>query len=100
MISDGSLELIAKPFKNFKLLVLSSCEGFSTDGLASIAANCRIRKTRVAAKSWPEITSRLEGMHISLILMPLKKELIREYYEQKFGQECSFFSLYCSPLRT
>ncbi|PRQ54894.1 hypothetical protein RchiOBHm_Chr1g0318681 [Rosa chinensis] len=47
----------------------------------------RIRKRRVAAKSWPEITSRLEGMHINLILMPLKKELIREYYEQKFGQE-------------
>ncbi|PRQ37506.1 hypothetical protein RchiOBHm_Chr4g0403301 [Rosa chinensis] len=41
MIFDEILELIAKSFKNFKLLVLSSCEGFSTDGLASIAANCR-----------------------------------------------------------
>lgn len=41
VVTDESLELIAKSFKNFKLLVLSSCEGFSTDGLASIAANCR-----------------------------------------------------------
>ncbi|CAI9108025.1 OLC1v1007535C2 [Oldenlandia corymbosa var. corymbosa] len=41
VVSDESLELISKSFKNFKVLVLSSCEGFSTDGLASIAANCR-----------------------------------------------------------
>ncbi|KAI4349606.1 hypothetical protein L6164_010172 [Bauhinia variegata] len=41
VITDESLELIAKSFKNFKVLVLSSCEGFSTDGLAAIAANCR-----------------------------------------------------------
>ncbi|PON96653.1 F-box domain containing protein [Trema orientale] len=41
VITDESLELIAKSFKNFKVLVLSSCEGFSTDGLAAIAAHCR-----------------------------------------------------------
>ncbi|RXH84296.1 hypothetical protein DVH24_027195 [Malus domestica] len=41
VVTDETLELIAKSFKNFKLLVLSSCEGFSTDGLAAIAANCR-----------------------------------------------------------
>ncbi|XP_057439016.1 protein TRANSPORT INHIBITOR RESPONSE 1-like [Lotus japonicus] len=41
VISDESLELIAKSFKNFKVLVLTSCEGFTTDGLAAIAANCR-----------------------------------------------------------
>ncbi|KAH7517127.1 hypothetical protein FEM48_Zijuj09G0029300 [Ziziphus jujuba var. spinosa] len=41
VVTDDSLELIAKSFKNFKVLVLSSCEGFSTDGLAAIAANCR-----------------------------------------------------------
>ncbi|EXC34697.1 Protein TRANSPORT INHIBITOR RESPONSE 1 [Morus notabilis] len=41
VVTDESLELIAKSFKNFKALVLSSCEGFSTDGLAAIAANCR-----------------------------------------------------------
>ncbi|KAJ8898694.1 hypothetical protein K2173_004728 [Erythroxylum novogranatense] len=41
VVSDEALELIAKSFKNFKVLVLFSCEGFSTDGLASIAANCR-----------------------------------------------------------
>ncbi|KAG2693523.1 hypothetical protein I3760_08G101100 [Carya illinoinensis] len=41
VITDENLELISKSFKNFKVLVLSSCEGFSTDGLAAIAANCR-----------------------------------------------------------
>ncbi|XP_073140961.1 protein TRANSPORT INHIBITOR RESPONSE 1-like [Henckelia pumila] len=41
VVTDDSLELISKSFKNFKVLVLSSCEGFTTDGLASIAANCR-----------------------------------------------------------
>ncbi|XP_073150315.1 protein TRANSPORT INHIBITOR RESPONSE 1-like [Henckelia pumila] len=41
VVTDDCLELISKSFKNFKVLVLSSCEGFSTDGLASIAASCR-----------------------------------------------------------
>ncbi|MBA0645546.1 hypothetical protein Goklo_013635 [Gossypium klotzschianum] len=41
VVTDESLELIAKSFKNFKVLVLSSCEGFSTDGLAVIAASCK-----------------------------------------------------------
>ncbi|GKC63400.1 transport inhibitor response 1-like protein, partial [Tanacetum coccineum] len=41
VITDESLELISTAFKKFKVLVLSSCEGFSTDGLAAIAANCR-----------------------------------------------------------
>ncbi|KAI7744241.1 hypothetical protein M8C21_000999 [Ambrosia artemisiifolia] len=41
VVSDEGLELVSKAFKNFKVLVLSSCEGFSTDGLAAIAANCR-----------------------------------------------------------
>ncbi|KAI5565262.1 hypothetical protein BDE02_14G113200 [Populus trichocarpa] len=40
VVSDESLKVIAKSFKNFKVLVLSSCEGFSTDGLAAVAANC------------------------------------------------------------
>ncbi|MCO5562010.1 hypothetical protein L7F22_015636 [Adiantum nelumboides] len=40
-LSDDSLELIARSFPQFKALVLTSCDGFSTDGLASIAANCR-----------------------------------------------------------
>ncbi|KAI5680391.1 hypothetical protein M9H77_01618 [Catharanthus roseus] len=41
VVSDETLELISKSFKNFKILVLSSCEGFTTDGLAAIASNCR-----------------------------------------------------------
>ncbi|KAF8392539.1 hypothetical protein HHK36_022884 [Tetracentron sinense] len=41
VVTDETLELISRSFKNFKVLILSSCEGFSTDGLAAIAANCR-----------------------------------------------------------
>lgn len=41
VVTDESLELLAKSFLNFKSLVLVSCEGFTTDGLAAIASNCR-----------------------------------------------------------
>ncbi|KAI5651055.1 hypothetical protein M9H77_37060 [Catharanthus roseus] len=41
VVSDESLELLARSFPNFKSLVLVSCEGFTTDGLAAIASNCR-----------------------------------------------------------
>ncbi|GMI67111.1 auxin signaling F-box 2 [Hibiscus trionum] len=41
VVSDESLELLSKSFANFKSLVLVSCEGFSADGLAAVAANCR-----------------------------------------------------------
>ncbi|KAG1370194.1 transport inhibitor response 1-like protein [Cocos nucifera] len=42
VVSDESLELLARSFPNFKVLVLISCEGFSTDGLAAIATYCRV----------------------------------------------------------
>ncbi|KAF3574683.1 hypothetical protein F2Q69_00063467 [Brassica cretica] len=41
VVSDESLELLSRSFVSFKSLVLVSCEGFTTDGLASVAANCR-----------------------------------------------------------
>ncbi|XP_057857811.1 protein TRANSPORT INHIBITOR RESPONSE 1 [Cryptomeria japonica] len=41
VVTDETLELLAHSFPNFKVLVLTSCEGFSTDGLATIAAHCR-----------------------------------------------------------
>ncbi|XP_010458719.1 PREDICTED: protein AUXIN SIGNALING F-BOX 3-like [Camelina sativa] len=41
VVTDESLELLSRSFPNFKSLVLVSCEGFTTDGLASIASNCR-----------------------------------------------------------
>ncbi|GKV26059.1 hypothetical protein SLEP1_g35419 [Rubroshorea leprosula] len=41
IVSDESLELLSRSFPDFKSLVLVSCEGFSTDGIAAIAANCR-----------------------------------------------------------
>ncbi|MCO5566442.1 hypothetical protein L7F22_020119 [Adiantum nelumboides] len=40
-LSDDCLELIASAFPQLRTLVLTSCDGFSTDGLACIAANCR-----------------------------------------------------------
>ncbi|KAK4376314.1 hypothetical protein RND71_006991 [Anisodus tanguticus] len=40
VVSDEALELISTSFEDFKVLVLLSCEGFTTDGLAAIAANC------------------------------------------------------------
>lgn len=43
VVSDESLELLARSFPNFKSLVLVSCEGFTTDGLAAIASNCRYK---------------------------------------------------------
>ncbi|VAH31890.1 unnamed protein product [Triticum turgidum subsp. durum] len=41
VVSDESLELLAKSFPRFRALVLISCEGFSTDGLAAIASHCK-----------------------------------------------------------
>ncbi|KAG5143482.1 hypothetical protein JHK82_019177 [Glycine max] len=40
-VTDESLEFLALKFPNFKALSLLSCDGFSTDGLASIATNCK-----------------------------------------------------------
>eukprot|EP00249_Psilotum_nudum_P016415 c25814_g1_i1 orf=251-1690(+) len=40
-VSDDSLALIAHYLPNFKILVLTSCDGFSTDGLALITGNCK-----------------------------------------------------------
>ncbi|KAI5015526.1 hypothetical protein ZWY2020_056916 [Hordeum vulgare] len=42
VVSDESLELLAKSFPRFRALVLISCEGFSTDGLAAIASHCKL----------------------------------------------------------
>ncbi|VFQ73924.1 unnamed protein product [Cuscuta campestris] len=41
VVTDDSLQLISRSFKNFKILVLAICEGFTADGLSAIAANCR-----------------------------------------------------------
>lgn len=41
VVSDEGLELLSRSFPNFKSLVLVSCEGFTTDGLAAIASYCR-----------------------------------------------------------
>eukprot|EP00250_Pteridium_aquilinum_P012774 c20934_g1_i1 orf=924-2624(-) len=41
VISDSCLATLASSFPNFRSLILTSCEGFTTGGLAPIAANCR-----------------------------------------------------------
>ncbi|KAI3878139.1 hypothetical protein MKW92_007403 [Papaver armeniacum] len=40
-VCDASLELLSRSFPNFQSIVLIKCDGFTTDGLAAIAANCR-----------------------------------------------------------
>ncbi|GJY18304.1 transport inhibitor response 1-like protein [Tanacetum coccineum] len=79
VITDESLELISMAFKKFKVLVLSSCEGFSTDGLAAIAANCRnlreldLRESEVMDLSgywlshFPATFTSLESLNISCL---------------------------------
>ncbi|KAK4782415.1 hypothetical protein SAY86_016517 [Trapa natans] len=42
VVSDESLELISSSFANFTSLVLVSCEGFTTNGLKAVAANCSL----------------------------------------------------------
>ncbi|KAG6393990.1 hypothetical protein SASPL_144566 [Salvia splendens] len=40
-ITDEGLELLAKSFPRFKALSLSSCDGFTENGLKAIASHCR-----------------------------------------------------------
>ncbi|XP_072956315.1 protein AUXIN SIGNALING F-BOX 3-like [Typha angustifolia] len=40
-VTDDSLEYLARSFPGFKALSLVSCDGFSTNGLASVASYCR-----------------------------------------------------------
>uniref|UniRef100_A0A7N1A7W4 F-box domain-containing protein n=1 Tax=Kalanchoe fedtschenkoi TaxID=63787 RepID=A0A7N1A7W4_KALFE len=41
VVSDEALEILARKFRNFRVLVMSFCDGFGTNGLAAIAENCR-----------------------------------------------------------
>ncbi|KAL1825877.1 hypothetical protein ACET3Z_012655 [Daucus carota] len=79
VVSDDCLEMIAKSFKNFRVFVMSSCEGFSTDGLACIAANCRnlreldLRESEVEDLSghwlshFPDTCTSLESLNIACL---------------------------------
>ncbi|CAM6097047.1 unnamed protein product [Calypogeia fissa] len=40
-VSDSDLLLLSRSFQNFRSLVLTGCDGFSTDGLAYVTSNCR-----------------------------------------------------------
>ncbi|KAH6790534.1 F-box/RNI-like superfamily protein [Perilla frutescens var. frutescens] len=40
-VTDESLELLAKSFPDFKALSLSSCDGFSENGLKAVTSHCR-----------------------------------------------------------
>ncbi|CAN1827086.1 Protein AUXIN SIGNALING F-BOX 2 [Linum perenne] len=40
VVSDESLELLSTSFSDFTSLVMVSCEGFTSYGLAAVAANC------------------------------------------------------------
>ncbi|KAK7271064.1 hypothetical protein RJT34_26664 [Clitoria ternatea] len=44
VVTDDSLKLLSCSFVNFKSLVLVGCDGFTTTGVAAVAANCRFLK--------------------------------------------------------
>ncbi|XP_074320870.1 protein TRANSPORT INHIBITOR RESPONSE 1-like [Silene latifolia] len=84
VVTDEGLELIAKKLKNFKVIVLSSCDGFSTNGLASIAANCRNLRTLDLCESevddrsgnwindFPDSYTSLESLNIACLSSELR----------------------------
>lgn len=84
VVTDEGLELVAKNFKNFKVLVLCSCEGFSTDGLASIAAHCRNLRTLDLCESevddlsgnwishFPDSYTSLESLNVACLISELR----------------------------
>ncbi|XP_021742342.1 protein TRANSPORT INHIBITOR RESPONSE 1-like [Chenopodium quinoa] len=84
VVTDEALELIGKKWRNFKVLVLCSCEGFSTDGLASIAANCRNLKTLDLCESevddssgnwishFPDTYTSLESLNVACLISELR----------------------------
>ncbi|KAL9265626.1 TRANSPORT INHIBITOR RESPONSE 1-like protein [Drosera capensis] len=79
VVSDEALELIGKCFRNFRVLVLCCCDGFSTDGLVSIAANCRNLRVLELIESevddirgnwishFPDCFTSLESLNISCL---------------------------------
>ncbi|KAG8090799.1 hypothetical protein GUJ93_ZPchr0011g27456 [Zizania palustris] len=54
VVTDECLKLLACSFPNLKSLVLVGCEGFSTDGLAAVAASCRFIKELDLQESFVE----------------------------------------------
>ncbi|XP_020968564.1 transport inhibitor response 1-like protein Os11g0515500 [Arachis ipaensis] len=40
-VTDESLKFLVRSFPNSKAISLQNCDGFSTDGLAAIAADCK-----------------------------------------------------------
>ncbi|MFS7995204.1 putative F-box domain, leucine-rich repeat domain superfamily, F-box-like domain superfamily [Helianthus anomalus] len=69
VVSDESLELISTTFKTFKVLVLSSCEGFSTDVLSAIASNCSevMELSGRWLSNFPDTFTSLESLNISCL---------------------------------
>jgi len=84
VVSDNSLELLSRSFVNFKSLVLARCEGFTTDGLAVVAANCRslremdLQENEVDDHSGLWLSCFPESC-TSLVLLVLKERLIGEH---------------------
>ncbi|KAL2334276.1 hypothetical protein Fmac_015489 [Flemingia macrophylla] len=64
VVTDECLELLSRSFMNFKCLVLVACEGFTTIGLAAIAANCSLPYSFLC-EIFPLNTMDLHGMAYS-----------------------------------
>ncbi|KAH9605863.1 hypothetical protein KSS87_007105 [Heliosperma pusillum] len=84
VVTDEGLELIGNKLRNFRVLVLCSCDGFSTNGLASIAANCRNLRTLDLCESevddrsgnwisdFPDTYTSLESLNIACLTSELR----------------------------
>ncbi|KAK1308040.1 Protein AUXIN SIGNALING F-BOX 3 [Acorus calamus] len=76
-VTDESLDFLARSFTGFRALSLLSCDGFSTNGLASVASHCRnlteldIQENRIEDNggSWlscfPESFTSLEALNFA-----------------------------------
>lgn len=82
-VSDESLRIVALAFPNFRSLRLSSCDGFTTDGLEWITRHCRHlteldlqeNEIQVRGVGWltafPETQTSLESLNFANIHTPL-----------------------------
>ncbi|XP_020976367.1 transport inhibitor response 1-like protein Os11g0515500 [Arachis ipaensis] len=63
-VTDESLKFLVRSFPNFKAISLQNCDGFSTDGLVAIAADCKTLVMRRLKQNFSnyEMLSRFLGM--------------------------------------
>ncbi|KAK2968794.1 hypothetical protein RJ640_028187 [Escallonia rubra] len=97
VVSDESLELLARSFPNLRSLVLVSCEGFTTDGLAAIASNCSV--TPLGELAIGDVDAMVGLMLVLAMNMFLTElDLQENEVEDRRGQWLSCFPDSCTSL--